>query len=122
MSCFKPHGVGVGLTLSACVAVGDPLPASFLVERYGLLPIPTQAVASPAPDEKSPRRFHLQPEAPPVVLRFGGRTTSGDVGNITIDNMARRDYQHCRRLRGEFLERKFGRTAVQSVQLNFQCE
>ncbi|MGY2221455.1 hypothetical protein ACW9IK_02065 [Pseudomonas gingeri] len=114
MSCFKPHGVGVGLTLSACVAVGDPLPASSLestlLGRYGItpdqLPVATQVEVS---DEKSPSLFQLKPKAPLVDVRFGERKGPEEVGNITIDNMARRDYERCLRLQGELLERESGR-------------
>lgn len=126
MSCFKTHGMGVGLTLSACVAVGEPLPESSLLGRYGVtpeqLPIATRAETSGVPDEKLPSLFQLKPEAPAVDIRFGERTAPEDMGNITIDHMARRDYERCVRLHSELLERKSGLPAVQSGQLNLQCE
>ncbi len=116
MSCFRTHGVGVGLTLSACVAVGEPLPESSLLGRYGVtpdqLPVATQMETSEASAEKSPSLFQLKPEAPLVDIRFGERTAPADVGNITIDNMARRDYERCLRLQGELLERDAGRPDV----------
>jgi len=123
MSCFKTHGVGVGLTLSACVAVGEPLPESSLLERYGVtpdqLPVATQVETS---DEKSPSLFQLTPEAPLVDIRLGGPNKLEEVGNITIDNMARRDYERCLRLHAELLARESGQLAVQSVPANVRCE
>jgi len=123
MSCFKTHGVGVALTLSACVAVGEPLPESSLLERYGVtpdqLPVATQVETS---DEKSPSLFQLTPEAPLVDIRLGGPNKLEEVGNITIDNMARRDYERCLRLHAELLVRESGQLAVQSVPANVRCE
>jgi len=123
MSCFKTHGVGVALTLSACVAVGEPLPESSLLERYGVtpdqLPVATQVETS---DEKSPSLFQLTPEAPLVDIRLGGPNKLEEVGNITIDNMARRDYERCLRLHAELLARESGQLAVQSVPANVRCE
>ena len=123
MSCFKTHGVGVALTLSACVAVGEPLPESSLLERYGVtpdqLPVATQVETS---DEKSPSLFQLTPEAPLVDIRLGGPSKLEEVGNITIDNMARRDYERCLRLHAELLARESGQLAVQSVPANVRCE
>ncbi|WP_248799458.1 hypothetical protein [Pseudomonas sp. MWU13-2105] len=110
MSCFKTQGVGVGLTLSACVAVGEPLPESSLLGRYGVtpeqLPVVTQVQT---PDEKSPSLFQLRPEVPLVDIHFGERTAPEEVGNITIDNMARRDYERCLRRHDELLLRESGR-------------
>ncbi|WP_256350415.1 hypothetical protein [Pseudomonas gingeri] len=107
MSCFKSHGVGVGLTLSACVAMGEPLPESSLLDRYGVTPDQLPAATQvEKPDEKSPSLFQLKPEAPVVDIRFGERTAPEEVGNITIDNMARRDYERCLRLQGELLDRR----------------
>ncbi|WP_248747482.1 MULTISPECIES: hypothetical protein [unclassified Pseudomonas] len=123
MSCFKTHGVGVGLTLSACFAVGEPLPESSLLGRYGVtpdqLPAATQVEMS---DGKSPSLFQLKPETPVVDIRFGERMAPEEVGNITIDNMARRDYERCLRLHAELLERKSDLPAVQSGRPNVQCE
>ncbi|NWD09784.1 hypothetical protein [Pseudomonas gingeri] len=110
MSCFKPHGVGVGLTLSACVAVGEPLPESSLLSRYGVtpeqLPVMTQVETSGVSEDTSSRLFQLKPEAPLVDVRIGERAPPEEVGNITIDNMARRDYERCLRLQGQLLERE----------------
>lgn len=126
MSCFKTHGVGVGLTLSACVAVGEPLPGSSLLERYGVtpdqLPVATQVQTPGVSDEKSPSLFQLKPEAPLVDIRIGERTELEEVGNITIDNMARRDYERCLRLHAELLERKSDLPTVQTGRPNGQCE
>lgn len=123
MSCFKTQGLGVGLTLSACVAVGEPLPETSLLGRYGMtpeqLPAATQVQTS---DETPPSLFQLKPETPVVDFRFGERTAPEEVGNITIDNMARRDYERCLRLHAELLAREAGQLAVQSVPANVRCE
>lgn len=109
MSCFKAHGMGVGLTLSACVAMGEPLPESSLLSRYGMTveDLPTVAVKEPArkPAEEPPSLFKLQPELPAVNIRFEERSPPESVGNISIDNMIRRDQQHCQRLLEQALER-----------------
>ncbi|MBV6752808.1 hypothetical protein KV580_21030 [Pseudomonas chlororaphis] len=126
MSCFKTHGVGVGLTLSACIAVGEPLPENSLLGRYGVtpdqLPAATRVETSETSAGKTPSLFQLKPEAPVVDIRFGERTAPEEVGNITIDNMARRDYERCLRLHAELLERKSGWPVVPSGQPNVQCE
>ena len=129
MSGFKTHGVGVGLTLSACVAVGETLPESSLLGRYGVtadqLPSATQVEISDVSDEKSPSLFQLKPEASLVEIldiRLGELRGPEEVGNITIDNMARRDYARCLRLHSELLARESGQLAVQSVPPNVRCE
>ncbi|WP_191486245.1 hypothetical protein [Pseudomonas sp. FEN] len=116
MSCFKKHGVGVGLTLSACVVVGEPLPENSLLDRYGVtpeqLPVATQARTSDMSGEKSPSLFQLKPEVPLVDIldiRLGKRALPEEVGNITIGNMARRDYERCLRLHLELPRRESSR-------------
>ncbi|NWA26698.1 hypothetical protein HX870_23195 [Pseudomonas gingeri] len=107
MSCFKTHGVGVGLTLSACIAVGEPLPESSLLGRYGVTPEQLPAAAdAPKAEQTPPSLFQLKPEAPLVSLRFSEQVPPESVGNITIDNMARRDHERCLRLQGELLKRE----------------
>lgn len=109
MSCFKTHGMGVGLTLSACVAMGEPLPESSLLSRYGMTveDLPAAVVQEPSkePTEAPASLFQLQPEPPLVDIRIGERTEAQSVGNISIDNMIKRDQQHCQRLLEQALER-----------------
>ncbi|WP_273824838.1 MULTISPECIES: hypothetical protein [Pseudomonas] len=116
MSCFKAHGMGVGLTLSACVALGEPLPESSLLDRYGMtvddLPAATVTQAPKAAVEEPASLFQLQPEPPLVDIRLGEQKALESVGNITIDNMLRRDQEHCLRLLGQSLERDPGRTKL----------
>ncbi|SEI09278.1 hypothetical protein NLK61_09195 [Pseudomonas fuscovaginae UPB0736] len=116
MSCFKAHGMGVGLTLSACVAMGEPLPESSLLGRFGMTVDDLPAAAVPEPSrtavEEPVSRFQLQPELPVVDIRFSERTEPESVGNISIDNMRRRDQEHCLRLLEQSVERDPGRAKL----------